>query len=80
MRTLHFRFPKMGASFGLLGVLFCFLLFGGTSKYCSTCRAIIKQHEDMGDDYPHQLDKRPRFRLIWVLVAVGILGLLAVAA
>lgn len=34
----------------------------------------------MGDDYPHQLDKRPRFRLIWVLVAVGILGLLAVAA
>ena len=57
----------------ILGGLTCFLLFGGTSKYCPSCREAMK---DAGE----KVDKGPLFRLIWFIVAVGIVYLIASAA
>ena len=68
------RFSRIGASCGLIGELFCFLLFGGTSKYCPSCREAMKEAGE-------KVDKGPLFRLIWFLVVVGIiLCLLSFAA
>ena len=64
------RFPRIGASCGLIGELFCFLLFGGTSKYCPSCREAMKEAGE-------KVDKGPLSRLIWLIVVVGILFLLA---
>ena len=67
------RFPRIGASCGLIGELFCFLLFGGTSKYCPRCREALK-------DAGQKVDKGFLFRLIWLGVVVGIVYLIASAA
>jgi hypothetical protein len=64
----------------MLGGLACFLLFGGTSKYCSDCRKLLKQQqEETEGKVPANLDKGPLFRIIWFVVAAGILLLLASA-
>ena len=67
------RFPRIGAGCGIIGEIFCFLLFGGTSKYCPNCRAALKEQGQ-------KVDKGPLFRLIWLIVVVGILFLIASAA
>ena len=66
------RFPRIGASSGFIGEFICFLLFGGTSKYCPSCRAALKENGQ-------KVDKGCLFRLIWVGVVVGILYLIAKA-
>ena len=66
------RFPRMGASCGLIGELFCFLVFGGTSKYCPSCREAMKGQGQ-------KIDKGPLFRLIWLIVVVVILFVIAKA-
>ncbi len=73
------RFPRLGASCGLIGELLCFLLFGGTSKYCPSCREALKeQNREAEDDASRvKLDKGPLFRLIWLIVVIGILFLIA---
>lgn len=60
------KFARLGGSAGLLGILVCFLLFGGTSKYCSSCREALKAKGE-------KVDKSPLFRLIWLAVAILIL-------
>lgn len=60
------KFTRMGSSCGLLGNLICFILFGGTSKYCPSCRASLKEQGE-------KVDKGPLFRLIWLIVVVGII-------
>ena len=74
------EFTKMGCAPGqcgligrMLGGLTCFLLFGGTSKYCPSCRETLKEQGE-------KVDKSFQFRLIWFLVVVGILCLLSFAA
>ena len=64
------KFPRLGGSAGLLGILFCFLLFGGTSKYCQDCRKALKEQGG-------KVDKGFLFRLIWFVVVVGILLVIA---
>ena len=67
------RFPRVGASFGFIGEFICFLLFGGTSKYCPSCRASMKENGQ-------KVDKGFLFRLIWLGVVVGILYVIVNAA
>ena len=69
------EFTRVGCAHGecgerMLGGLICFLLFGGTSKYCPSCRETLKAQGE-------KVDKGPLFRLIWLIVVVGILFLLA---
>ena len=73
------RFPRIGASCGLIGELFCFLLFGGTSKYCPSCREALKEQNRETEDGAQKvkLDKGPLFRLIWLIVVIGILIVIA---
>ena len=67
------QFMRLGGAPGncgllgrLLGMLVMFFFFGGTSKYCQTCRAAVKQ--ETGKE-----DKDLRFRAIWFVVAVIVL-------
>ena len=64
------RFGSRGKVFGWPGALIGFLLFGGSSKYCSGCRAALKAEGK-------KVDKGPLFRLIWFIVAIIILCSLA---
>ena len=64
------KFPRLGIKYGLLGVLFCFLAFGGTSKYCPSCREALKAQGE-------KVDKGFLFRLIWLGVVIGILYVIA---
>ena len=64
------NFPRLGGSGGLLGILFCTLAFGGTSKYCPSCRAALKEQGG-------KADKGFLFRLIWLIVVIGILCVIA---
>ena len=66
------RFPRMGASGGLIGEFFCFLVFGGTSKYCPSCREAMKSNGG-------KVDKGFLFRLIWLIVVIGIIFVIASA-
>ena len=66
--------PGQGGWIGrILGGLICFLLFGGTSKYCPSCREAMKEEGE-------EVDKGLLFRLIWLIVALGIIYLIVKAA
>ena len=67
------RFPRFGVTGAVPGILLCFLLFGGTSKYCPQCR---EAREERGE----KNDKGFLFRLAWFAVVVLILAIICFAA
>jgi len=80
----HQKFMRLGCAPGqagylgrILGGLAMFLFFGGTSKYCPSCREALIQEKENGQqsDPRHKLDKTFLFRLVWFLVAAGIVWL-----
>lgn len=60
------RFSRLGVAGNWVGVLFCLIFFGGTSKYCSSCRS---QMAAKGE----KTDKGFLFRLIWFCVVCAII-------
>ena len=83
------QFTRLGCARGqfefigrVLGGLTCFILFGGTSKYCPNCREAMKAQKYQAEDGAPQikLDKGPLFRVVWFVVAIGIIYLLLSAA
>ena len=74
------KFTRLGCAPGgcgwigqILGGLFCFILFGGTSKYCPSCRGSIKESGG-------KVDKGFLFRVIWFVAAIAILVIIAKVA
>ena len=69
------KFNRIGCAPGnfgylgrIIGGLTFFILFGGTSKYCPSCREALKQQNEMAEDKSQKvpLDKDFSFRLAWL--------------
>ena len=82
------KFTRLGCGKGMfgwigqiLGGLFCFILFGGTSKYCPSCRERIKAaNASEENECKEKLDKGFLFRLIWFVVVIAVIAIIGSAA